>query len=106
MMGRWLDIPSQLSRIERKLNLLLQMEHVMTKEMDDLRAAVASEVTVSESVITLLGDISTRLNEALANGDTAALQELSADLTANQAKLAAAVLANTPAAATEPAPTP
>ena len=78
----------------------------MTKEMDDLRAAVASEVTVSESVITLLGDISTRLNEALANGDTAALQELSADLTANQAKLAAAVLANTPAAATEPTPTP
>jgi hypothetical protein len=104
-MGRWIDIPGQLSRIERKINLLLQMEHDMGKELEDLKAAVAAETTVGDSVVALLADISTRLNQALANGDTAALAALSTELTANQAKIAAAVLANTPAP-TEPAPQP
>ena len=104
-MGRWIDIPGQLSRIERKINLLLQMESAMGKELDDLKAAVAAETTVGDSVVALLADISSRLNQALASGDTAALAALSTELTANQAKLAAAVLANTPAPP-EPVPDP
>jgi len=77
----------------------------MSKEMDDLKTAVAAETTVGDSVVALLADISSRLNAALATGDTAALAALSTELTANQAKLAAAVLANTPAPK-EPAPDP
>lgn len=105
-MGRWIDIPGQLSRIERKINLLLQMENRMSQEMDDLKAAVAAETTVGESVVALLGDISRRLTEALAAGDTEAIKALTAELKTNQEKLAAAVLANTPAAKTEPTPQP
>jgi len=105
-MGRWIDIPGQLSRIERKINLLLQMENRMSQEMDDLKSAVAAETTVGESVVALLGDISARLTAALAAGDTDAIKALTTELKANQEKLAAAVLANTPAAKTEPTPQP
>jgi len=101
-MGRWIDIPGQLSRIERKINLLLQMEHRMSQEMDELKAAVAAETTVGDSVVALLTDISARLNDAVNNGDTAAIKALTAELTANKEKLAAAVLTNTPAAKVEP----
>lgn len=101
-MGRWIDIPGQLSRIERKINLLLQMEHTMSQEMDDLKAAVAAETTVGESVVALLADISSRLTAALAAGDTDAIKALTQELKVNQEKLAAAVLANTPAAKVEP----
>jgi hypothetical protein len=106
-MGRWIDIPGQLSRIERKINLLLQMENRMSQEMDDLKAAVAAETTVGDSVVALLVDVKARLDSAIASGDTDAIKALTAELGANKEKLAAAVLANTPAARVEPpVPTP
>jgi len=74
----------------------------MSKEMDDLKAAVAEETTVTESVVVLLTDISKRLNDAVASGDTEAIKAVTAEITASKDKLAAAVLANTPAAKVEP----
>ena len=78
----------------------------MSKEMDDLKAAVAEETTVTESVVVLLTDISKRLNDAVASGDTEAIKAVTAEITASKDKLAAAVLANTPAAKVEPPATP
>jgi len=82
------------------------MEYRMSKEMDDLKAAVAEETTVTESVVVLLTDISKRLNDAVASGDTEAIKAVTAEITASKDKLAAAVLANTPAAKVEPPATP
>lgn len=78
----------------------------MGQELDDLKAAVEAEKTVSGSVVALLTDISQRLRDAVASGDTAALQALAQELRTNTSTLSAAVLANTPAAKTEPTPQP
>ena len=82
------------------------MERSLGQELEDLKAAVAAETTVGESVVALLNDISVRLTNALKSGDTAAITALTNELKANQVKLATAVLANTPASTTEPPPTP
>ena len=74
----------------------------MGQEMDDLKAAVAAETTIGDSVVALLTDISDRLRAAVSSGDMDAIKALSAELKVNQEKLAAAVLANTPAAKVEP----
>lgn len=77
----------------------------MGKELDDLKAAVAAETSVTQAAVVLLADISARLQAALANDDKAALAQLATDLQGNVSTLAAAVASNTPAAA-EPAPAP
>ena len=70
----------------------------MSAEFDALRANVAAQATVIDSVITLLNDLKARLDSALAANDTAALQQLADDIDANTRRLAEAVVANTPAA--------
>lgn len=75
--------------------------------LTDIQAAVAAETTVEQSVITLLGTLSTDLQAAIAADDPAALQAVVDTITQNSAALAAAVTANTPAAPTPvPSPTP
>lgn len=69
--------------------------------IDDLKAAVARETAVEQSVITLLAGISQQLKDLKASQgdkiDPAALDEIIAGLDANTAKLGEAVTANTPA---------
>lgn len=69
----------------------------MGKEMDDLKAAVTAQTSVVSSVTTLLADLKTRLDQAIADDDPAAIKAISDELSANSAALAAAVTANTPA---------
>jgi len=79
----------------------------MSKELDDLTAAVAAEDKVIDSAILLINGIADRIKAA--GTDPAALAVLTADIQAKGTALAAAVAANTPAAppATPPAdPTP
>lgn len=66
--------------------------------LTDLQAKVAANTSVDQSAITLLQGLKQRLDDALANNDTAALQQLSADLGSSNDALAAAVSQNTPAA--------
>lgn len=69
-------------------------------QIDDLKAAVANETTVEQSAITLLGSLSAQLQAALNGGNpTADVQAVIDTMNANQTALAAAVTANTPAAA-------
>lgn len=70
----------------------------MANELADLKAKVAGNTTVIESALTLINGFKAALDAAIANGDPAALAALSAELGAEDDKLAAAVAANTPAA--------
>jgi hypothetical protein len=68
----------------------------MSAEMDALTAAVARDVEVETSAITLINGLAAQI-VALKN-DPVALQALADSLTASSSQLADAVTANTPAA--------
>lgn len=75
----------------------------MTKNLDDLTAAVAAEGAVVQSAIVLISGLKKSLDDAIAAqaaGDDEALSALSASLGEQAATLSAAVTANTPAAPT------
>ncbi len=67
-------------------------------ELDDLKTAVQKNTDVEESAIVLLNGLKSKLDAAIAAGDPAALKALSDSLGTESDKLAAAVVANTPAA--------
>lgn len=68
----------------------------MSRQVDDLVDAVAAETTVEQSAVTLLTEIGQQLSDA--GTDRTKLTALRATIESNKAALAAAVLANTPAA--------
>lgn len=79
----------------------------MSQELDDLTAQVTASTTVQDSAMTLLSGLKAALDAAIAAGPgpaPAALVALSASLSSESAKLAAAITANTPAAASPPGP--
>lgn len=89
--------------------ILWKLENIMSA-LDDLAAKVSANTDVVQSAITLLGTLKTELDAAIASApddDGEALQALSDKLGSDDSALAAAVAANTPAAAPvadEPAP--
>jgi hypothetical protein len=93
-------------RSERKLDLIVNLLRAviaqgekMSKEFDDLTAEVAAETTVEASAITLIQGFAAQL--AAAGTDPVKLKALTASIKTSSDALAAAVVANTPAA---PAP--
>jgi hypothetical protein len=66
--------------------------------LDDLKAQVEANRTISQSAVTLINGIADRITAA--GGDPVKLAELTASLKADDDALAAAVAANTPAAPT------
>lgn len=97
-----------LANQEEMLGLLLsikQEENIMALDLTDLTARVSANTSAEASAATLLSSIKTELDTAIAAlptpADKVALQALSDQIGANTANLAAAVVANTPAA---PAP--
>lgn len=95
----------KLERIERMLlNLTDDTEKEMTG-LTDLQAQVAANTTVEQSAVTLIQGLKTQLDAAIAasqNGDDSQLEALSTQLATDDAALAAAITANTPAAAPAP----
>ncbi len=89
---------SQLKVMNDLLILLLHKGDDMAGQLDALTREVAESRTVTESAVTLLGELSTKI-EQLKN-DPVALQALADELDAQQTKLAAAISANTPAGPT------
>lgn len=69
----------------------------MSQELDQLTVQVHSNTDVVQSAITLINGIAARISAA--GTDPAALSALTTELNAQDAALAAAVAANTPAAA-------
>lgn len=96
------EVLDRLRRIERKLNTLTVMEVEVAKEIDALRAEVEENGSVVASATALLGGLKAALDEAIANQDMGAVETLRNQLDANNAALAAAVAANTPAAPPTP----
>lgn len=70
----------------------------MAGELAALQTEVAETKTLIDSAVALIVGLKTKLDEAIASGDPQALVALSAELDAKQAELAAAIVANTPAA--------
>jgi hypothetical protein len=102
------EIQKQLDRIEvqigRAVGLLLGLkkgQDAMALDFTQLQAEVANNTTVEGSAVTLIQQIAAEI--ASAGTDQATLDALVASLKANDTALAAAVVANTPAA--PPAPT-
>lgn len=85
-----------LRNIDRKLDLIIRKEAVMSKELDDLTAQVKSNGDLLDSATTLINGIAARIEAA--GTDPAKLSALTAELKAKDDVLAAAVQANTPAA--------
>lgn len=110
------DMPAELTqglrRLDDKLDALHNLvaasaareEHTM-KELDDVKREVTETGTVIGGAVTLLNSLSQLIRDNA--GDPAALRQIAADLDAQQAQLAAAIVANTPsegAPAEPPAP--
>jgi len=91
----------QLDRVLAQQERILEREAQMAATIDDILAGVQQESTVDDSIITLLNNIAAQLANAGVPQDK--IDAIMAVITANQAKVTAAVTANTPAA---PPPTP
>ena len=64
--------------------------------LSDLQAQVAQNTDAEQSAVTLIQGLADQLAKAVASDDTAALQQLSGQLSASVAPLAAAIVASTP----------
>ncbi len=82
------------------ITYLIQKGILMASALDDLTAQVTANTSAEASAITLLQGLKAALDAAIASGNPAALKALSAQLGTSQTALAAAILANTPAAPT------
>lgn len=94
-----LGIIERLKRIEALLVASKEREIKTMADLDNITAEVNENTSVVQSAITLLGNLSALITSL--KNDPAALQALANQLDANSQQLAAAVVANTPAA---PAP--
>lgn len=90
-----LSLETRVTRIEKK-------EDQIMVALTDVAAAVEAEDTVIASAVVLLNSIGAQI--AAAGTDPVALAALQTDIQTNTAILAAAVLANTPAAPSSAAP--
>lgn len=94
-MSFW-NFPSQLDRIEAKLDALTARSKTMSAELDALTAQVAQNTNAEQSAITLLNNLHQLLIDA--GTDPAKLGAITSTLKTSADALAAAVVANTPAA--------
>lgn len=97
------ELVETLGKLDAKLSTLLVTSasvsrevHHMSAELDALTTTVNDTKTVEDSAIVLLTNLSGLITAA--KDDPAALTALAADLKAKSDQLAAAVVANTPAA--------
>lgn len=80
---------------------LTRMEERMSKQLDDLKAAVEKTLEVEASAVTLIRGLAQQIQDA--GTDQNKLNELRDGLLAKAAELGSAVAANTPADPTAPA---
>lgn len=90
------SIMDKLDRILSNQETIMSTGNQVSQDVLDLQAQVASDTTVQQSVITLLNGLSTQLGTA--KNDPAAVEAIIATMKQNSAAIAAAIVANTPAA--------
>lgn len=94
------DLLKAVTQLSKKFDLLARYvraeTEIVVKELDDLTAAVQADTDAENSAITLIQGLAAQIQANAA--DPAKIAELAAKLTASSSALAAAVVANTPAA--------
>jgi hypothetical protein len=100
-LARWNELIARLYSIENRLYWLQRKELQVAKSLDDLSADVTASKSVNDSVVTLLSGLATQI-AALKSTQTDPATAQKIDALASQieqqnADLAAAVTANTPA---------
>jgi hypothetical protein len=94
--GKLDEISRKLDRTYSLLRTILTEEIIMSKEMDDLKSAVAANGNAVNSAVTAFQGIAAQI---LANAnDPAAIEDLATQLNSQSTALAAAVVQGTPAA--------
>lgn len=91
-------IEQRLQRIETQLSVVHGRVITMAGELDAMEQMVRHNADVTDSAMTLLMELKTKLDEAIASGDMSRVAALTAELGAKTQALADAVTANTPAA--------
>ncbi len=91
-------LSGKLDRLLALTNSSLKLEKTMSTELQALTDQVKANTDAEASAVVLLGKLSDLIKAA--GTDPAKLTQLTSDLDASKAALAAAILANTPAAPT------
>jgi uncharacterized coiled-coil protein SlyX len=90
------EVLRRLDALQASLDRLEAKEAVLMKELDDLTAQVTENTSAEQSAIVLLGNLHDLI--VAAGTDPQKLQALTDKLAASKTDLAAAIVANTPAA--------
>ncbi len=94
--GNYRAIDRKLDLILTHLNLIQRGDAIVTQELEALSEQVARNTSVDQSAIELLAGLAAKIESM--KDDPIKLQALASDMRASSDALAAAVLANTPAA--------
>jgi hypothetical protein len=96
------SISTKLDRVLAGQTAAQLLESKIMATLDDVLSGVNDESTVDDSIIALLGNIKTQLDNVLAGGlppdQQAKVDQIFATVSANKSKVADAVTANTPSA--------
>jgi predicted PP-loop superfamily ATPase len=90
------EITKKLNRILATLMRMEQKEVHMSQELDDLKAAVAENAALDDSIIQLVEGLAAQI--VALKDDPVALAALATEVRAKSALIAAAIQANTPQA--------
>jgi alanyl-tRNA synthetase len=96
LMASLTQINVQQRQTQATINQLLKQEKILMSALDDLTEQVRQNTNVEQSAVTLIQGIAQKLQDAVSNNDSAALQQLAGQLSSSSAALAAAIAANTP----------
>lgn len=94
------DVLAAVARLQASVNQLLTLEQKMAVDLTAITAEVTNNTSVTQSVVTLLNNLTAIIKAIPPSTDPttqAALDQLTATLKANDATIASAVTANTPA---------
>lgn len=86
----------------KQFNLIIERLHHMSAQLDTLTAQVTANNSAIDSAITLINGLAQQIIDT--GGDPVKLQALVDSLTAEDTKLAAAIVANTPQVPTPTSP--
>jgi len=101
MITEWLfkDLFNEIEKVRRDLKELCHEVKKMSAVLDTLTAQVAANTSVVDSAVVLIGGLAQQIQDL--KNDPVALQALADSLKGEDDKLAAALVANTPAASSK-----
>jgi hypothetical protein len=89
------EVLAGLAALKKSLDLANQRLEIIMATLADVTAAVARNTDAEDAALVYLKDIAQKLKDAIAANDPAALDKLVADIDANTAKAAAAIVQGT-----------